>query len=510
MEFEEKVCRDCGAVIENEEYEKVDGEFVCKDCLDEQYIFCEDCQEYHYGNEMREVYMGWRRGTKWVCEDCLNNDFKYFQCNDCEEWFYVPYNSRIDTMDGDVICHECYENKYVTCDGCGAVVEYDDAEHDEDREQYYCSECAQKYKVIHGYSYKPEAVYKTKHDQFWDDTSIEELLMGVELEIDDGCDPYDTAGEICNASPDVYIKHDGSLSDDGMEIVSHPCTLEYHLEDLGWDKICKVARDNGYMSHDTRRCGLHIHVGRYQLGKTEEERDETIAKIILLVDRHKDFMKRFSRRTKSQLSEWAVFPNLNIRNKRNTEEEVIEKALNTRSKGRYQAINITNYRTIEFRLFNGSLKENTVKATLQLVSNICEYAKYASVAEVLRSRWQTICDYSYHRELELYIKERAMLELENPEYIYLGTGKERQEENYNFNVGDIVRVRNADSYGHPALNDGIGEIGRIIHIGTPFGGSNHISVQFVNSFSRDLWTSTTGEENCYNVMPINLEPAFNN
>ncbi len=42
--------------------------------------------------------------------------------------------------------------------------------------------------------------------------------------------------------------------------------------------------------------------------------------------------------------------------------------------GRYAAVNLCNYSTIEFRLFRGTLKINTFIATLQLVNEICNVA----------------------------------------------------------------------------------------------------------------------------------------
>ena len=42
--------------------------------------------------------------------------------------------------------------------------------------------------------------------------------------------------------------------------------------------------------------------------------------------------------------------------------------------GRYVAVNLLNYDTIEFRIFRGTLKHKTFIATLQLVAHICKLA----------------------------------------------------------------------------------------------------------------------------------------
>lgn len=51
----------------------------------------------------------------------------------------------------------------------------------------------------------------------------------------------------------IYIKHDGSLND-GMEIVTHPMTLDYHLNEMPWREVMSKAISFGYISHKTRTC----------------------------------------------------------------------------------------------------------------------------------------------------------------------------------------------------------------------------------------------------------------
>jgi hypothetical protein len=42
--------------------------------------------------------------------------------------------------------------------------------------------------------------------------------------------------------------------------------------------------------------------------------------------------------------------------------------------GRYAAVNLCNRNTIEFRLFRGTLKYNTLIAAIELVNKICDIA----------------------------------------------------------------------------------------------------------------------------------------
>ena len=258
---------------------------------------------------------------------------------------------------------------------------------------------------INRYGYKPYPVFKTATDVFDDSDEIKELMFGVELEIDKGCDPEETAEDLIDTCSDIYCKHDGSLTDEGIEIVTHPCSLEYHCKQLGWEKIVDVARNHDYTSQQASTCGLHIHVGRWQMGETEKERESTAAKVVVLVSRFWNQMVTFSRRRESQLSEWAALPMYDFGR---VKESLLPHALDTRSSGRYQAVNLCNYATVEFRLFNGTLNPDTIKASLQLVNNIVNYAKDHDTDEVIASQWNEVAQYESFPELNCYLAERGL------------------------------------------------------------------------------------------------------
>ena len=134
--------------------------------------------------------------------------------------------------------------------------------------------------------------------------------LGVELEIDGAGESSDHARKIqCAGNRDcehIYIKHDGSL-DDGLEVVTHPMTLSYHMSEMPWQAVIDKARQLGYTSHQAGTCGLHVHVNRSSLGDTYRQQDDTIAWILFLVETFWHELLRFSRRTQSQLEHWAAW-----------------------------------------------------------------------------------------------------------------------------------------------------------------------------------------------------------
>ena len=102
----------------------------------------------------------------------------------------------------------------------------------------------------------------------------------------------------------MYAKHDGSIAD-GFELVSHPMSLEYHLNMMNWRGVFATALELGYRSHQTSTCGLHIHVNRSAFGSTYEEQEDAIGRVVYFVESHWNELLKFSRRTEENINRWA-------------------------------------------------------------------------------------------------------------------------------------------------------------------------------------------------------------
>lgn len=425
-------CADCGVIINEGEqhYVTADGKTICESCYEDSYFTCAECGEVL--SVVTANYVS-DNGT-YVCNNCVENSLNYAVCTDCGE--VVTLEGAYELANNNVICRSCYEHgDYMRCNECEQIFEIDELICDDDG--CYCQSCySRNRRRIRNYSYKPDPVFKTIHDRFFDTFPGEELTFGTELEVDKGKNPNGLAGILADTFEDIYCKHDGSLND-GVEIVTHPCTLDYHIQMLGWDKITEMCRKWGFKSQEAGTCGLHVHVGRQNMGKTDEERNETAAKLVLLVDRHWDALVPFTRRKDYQLSEWAS--NSNLDHSLKYEGDIVDDALSTEANGRYQAVNLTNSETVEFRLFNGTLKYTTILATLELVSDITMYAKTHSVKECLNSQWEDIIAVNPYRELTEYLEEREIHPAKLPPR-EVKSGRKRK-----FNKGDKVRIHFTDS-----------------------------------------------------------------
>ena len=363
MELEQETvfCSQCGITFEQEELTEFDGESLCVECLDNHTFLCDCCHERFWNDDQSGDY---------------------------------------DTP----LCEGCYDSYYTRCEQCHCVISRDYANYeagDEDGDYPYCDSCFDSNgdgRYLHDYSYKPLPIFYGEGNRYF----------GVELEIDNGGkenENAETITRLANISDDnIYIKTDGSL-DDGLEIVTHPMTLAYHMSNMPWSDILDKSLELGYQSHKTSTCGLHIHINRDSFGANPKEQDESIGRILFMVERFWSELLRFSRRTERQIQQWA-----NRYGYKDNPSQILDHAKQG-GRGRYAAVNITNWNTIEFRLFRGTLKYNTLIATLQLVNEICDVAFFMSDEEVGMVSW---CDFVARfdaekcPELITYLKERRL------------------------------------------------------------------------------------------------------
>lgn len=288
--------------------------------------------------------------------------------------------------------------------------------------------------MIHNYSYKPEPEIGYKNDR----ESREHLTFGVELE----CEPRNDGGNVrmdAYALSDrideipgsrTYCKSDGSLSN-GVEIVSHPGTLAHHMYVMHWRQIQRTCEKAGFRSHDAANSGLHVHVGRAQLGSTDAERDDVTRRVQVLFALYAAELTRFSRRRRSCLEQWAPIDSLgvtpdDIRHVRSGAQlarwaTARVPAYRSNHNDRYTAVNVTNSATVEIRIFRGTLKRDTLIAAIQLVSNVFEYAMAHDWADIPASTWADVAAYKPYKELTDYLVARNLLAAEDvPETLPAG------------------------------------------------------------------------------------------
>ena len=356
-------------------------------------VICHTCGDISPKEETVEL------GGKYLCSECI--DHETFICDKCDTRFWNDDNAGdYDTR----LCQTCYDNHYTRCGDCGIVIRNDSVYYAEGSENevycYYCYVAPQNGAAIHNYSYKPAPVF------YGLDGSGR--YFGVELEVDDGGRDSDNAHHLLQVAnrvtETIYIKNDGSLNN-GFEIVTHPMTLDYHTNDMAWKPLTQKALRIGYKSHKTSTCGMHVHVNRTAFTEDATHQDLCISRILFIIERFWEELFRFSRRTKTQINSYSRRFGF-----RHEPAEILNTAKSSNF-DRHTCLNLNNQHTIEFRIFKGTLKHNTIIATLQLVNYICDMAVSMTTDNVTGLSWADFVeriDSSRYPELITYLKERRL------------------------------------------------------------------------------------------------------
>lgn len=341
-------------------YDTPNGDEFCHVCAYDMLTQCDNCSEYAHNDEVSYS----ETHGEHICDSCVDDgDYIITDCcldivhrfdvvspEDDEEYYYCDIGCAIDS--GCFICEDCDE--VYTEDSIIRINSYGEA---------FCENCGHN-EYIREYGDNPPVEFYGNADN--------NRYYGVELELDNG----DSVGFAEDYNEEVeeriFLMEDGSLSPEGVEVISQPMSLEEHLDGGLWEDVRSNALNNGLRSHDTSTCGLHIHVSRAGLHD-----EDAIDNVIFIVNRFWNKMRRFSRRDISELREWA-----NKSVNKEDEDVTIEDVKNSDKMFRFNAINLQNSQTIEFRLFKGSIRVKTLHSSLQLVDMIVRVANMYSENEV--------------------------------------------------------------------------------------------------------------------------------
>lgn len=419
FESEYRICAECDSAIpiDDATYCEDDGYYYCPECRDELLFLCADCDEWHLQERAVTVHDGWR-STKEVCESCATEYGAY--CEYCGE--FHEFDDLIHTADSDrYYCRDawnCYEDLR-QCDDCGEWFEWSDSgEWDEDCDYWYCDNCMSRH--VSGVS----SYHSHSYDDFRCNSGEkrgQDLFMGFELETyaDDRCEEHDVSDYTESQFGSYFAMERDCSIGDGIEFITQPCTLSYHLDQLpdiaAWTRYLV---HHGYNSHNSAKCGFHIHLDKKYFGK---KLDCATAKLLFIFERHWDNLLRFSRRTNRQVGNWCnkhqehdgMVSRYDERTGRYKSELLVPgkrltSIVKKTSHERYRAINLCPYNTIEIRLWRGSLNMETIEATLKFTARLAELCKKASAIElykmsfddllgddpVIRSYWERVKDRS--------------------------------------------------------------------------------------------------------------------
>lgn len=240
-----------------------------------------------------------------------------------------------------VVCKQCFNHYFATCSKCGTIIEKRNASLGR------CSKC----RIIQTSNYKPTfKFYKTEESK--------PVYIGVELELENDC--RDNLINFVEYNNDFfYYKKDYSLSDNGIEIVSHPATYNYHRNN-NWKELFNLIKQYNFKSKNN--CGLHFHIDKtsisYKMGVVLDYLVNTSPQLVYRIGGRKNNGFCALRPYKSA---WGV------------------------NGDHYSAMNFSNKDTVEIRFCASTIHYNTFIKRMMHIQALIDYAQYRENAMELVS-----------------------------------------------------------------------------------------------------------------------------
>jgi len=350
-----------------------------------------------------------------------------------------PQAGRIINNACDVM-HDKFGGCYYSCDDCGVIVHDDDTYSVNDGDRSVCECCKDNNYRWSDYhdcyvdddyadengepEYQHIGEYHTSSENLGHipskyDSRTPAVLLGLELEmeISSGYSMDMRAGELLENVGDydgytyALCEQDGSL-DNGFEMVTAYTGLDVHKEQLQFFKESFA----GAKSHNTSTCGLHIHICKADMSTLHACKmvffinDADNQKLVYALARRdsSSYSKIHDKKSDKHWLKDAMQAGKRVEDNNKLQKRYQLRNLNS---DRYEALNFKNDKTIEFRLFKGTLKYQTIMACLEFTFATWHFCKDASqtqltTAEFLKfiCRAENRCD---TRFLRTYLKEKG-------------------------------------------------------------------------------------------------------
>lgn len=336
----------------------------------ETHFKCGHCLKTKKRGEGLEGNFGGKVRDMELCDYCFYVRFKL--CQSCNDTF-AP--EEVIEAGGRTYCKPCSLERTFHCSYCDQ--EKDKGERWQKEPEQVCHGCRQNWerernpRPIEDHYWKPRP-------RFRGTVRPRRMFFGFELEVDANKSTGDGGGEPSESvrrknedratkiresvkddrGPIVYCKRDGSVPQ-GFEVVSHPFTWGWLVthRDI-FDPIFALKR-GGLVSHDSGRCGMHVHMSRDAFTPMH------LFKFLEFFQKHKQFIMVVSQR--GQENNYARIEYTLGRNPLNLALGTME------AEDRYRAVNLSNDKTIEVRIFRGTLKKERFLKNLEFCESLYEF-----------------------------------------------------------------------------------------------------------------------------------------
>lgn len=223
--------------------------------------------------------------------------------------------------------------------------------------------------------------------------------IGVELEVEfPSSSKRDTFTNI--KTNWFYCERDGSLGSYGCEIITIPLHPNDAKSHEFWKPLCDTLVPLGAKSWDTSTCGCHVHIGREILGSDDDEKSQTLGKLLYFYHEYlKDALgncKIYGRThgyhdtiCKTDVSSAVKTLGSSVLKDKEVREK-LDKSMKDRSRTtRYFDVNVMNSATIEFRKGRGSLNPERIAMIVEWSELIVSYAKFTHWKNISMETFRT-------------------------------------------------------------------------------------------------------------------------
>lgn len=299
-------------------------------------------------------------------------------CSDCGKEI-KDKNFCVDEYD-NIICRDCATSKYHNCRDCSKLIK---------KTKKYCDRCnGEIYRNnINSYSTKPDSTFKNY--KLNNDKDMNRVYYGMELEIS-YLNPYIAKGlfkDLYN-NKFIYNKSDSSLTE-GVEIVTSPCdmrSVKYLLSKMKHGLEWLKSFESDYC----RNAGIHIHVSKKMISPFDMIKLYKLLNsyTIKSADDKKAILYLSGRITNLdlQLDEDGVSHYCRI-GKCNKDITEMYNMKCVDIQDRYQAVNMQNEHTIEFRLFKTTLDADRILSYFEVVNTMIKYVNTTGIDDI------SVCNY---------------------------------------------------------------------------------------------------------------------
>jgi hypothetical protein len=315
---------------------------------------------------------------------------------------HLSWEGDTHTVNGDLWCDSCFEENAVHVENRDEYMARDDVyehsdglyytyeeEHNDDDDDDNNDDDDEPRRLM---GYSTNVLRHLVKDDNIKSSPFGDFLMGVELEMCAGSRRTvdDAVSDVLSQLGDGYCvcKSDGSLPDDGLEIVTAPRGLAEHI-----DRFKNWNINPSYRAWNSGKCGVHVHIDARAFSQL------TLGKFVIFINAedNKDFIRKIAGRhpaIDNQAQRYCAMEG---------QEQLAnpKQALKGKDSNRYYMVNLSNltsagaaklglpdwkfsgrYNTVELRIFRASLKKERLLAQLEFTHAAVMFVRAASYRDL--------------------------------------------------------------------------------------------------------------------------------